>query len=248
MSLHHTSEKLIESISDWFVLFCDKVEVLPNDFTEKLSGQAKLMHGQPVFFFSKKINVKDVIRETIREKVIFEWADLGIISPWRVRSTVSDFMIELYNITKKNPNMPAPPINFNFDILPLTVFLNNETYHNQIFTEEFCFGLLLFSKLSGANYTLLMFGQQLDVNMLDNQHTANDWHDFRQYKFVIDEQEIYYFNNKDFIEGFVAGSDWCNLDHCLYRKRLYNFNEYEQYEEIDFNKIQKRTQFKIGKF
>jgi hypothetical protein len=236
MSLHHTSEKLIEIISDWFVSFCRKVEVLPENFTNKLRGKAKLMHREPVIFFSKKINTKDVIREAIREKVIFEWRDLGIISPWRVRSTVSHFMTELYNIAKNNPSIPGPPVNFNSDKLPLEVVLNNKTYQHVV-TEEFCFGLLLFAKLSGVDYTLSMFGSQLDFNVLNKQYTTYNWDDLRQYKFVINESEVYYFDNEDFIRGFVTGSNQTNLDHCLYWKHICNLNEHEEYEEMDFDKI-----------
>jgi hypothetical protein len=196
-------------MSDWFVSYCSKIRVFPETFMDK---------------------------EAIRKRVIFEWFDLGIISPWRVISTISHHMIELYNSAKYDVNMSTPPFNLDSNKLPIEVMLNDKIKQHFV-TEDFCFGILLFAKLSGSTYKLSMFGQPLDFDIVNNQYTLNDWDDFRQYKMIINQREFVYFDSEEFIRGFVTGSDLCKFDHRLYWEKFYSLNEYEEYEEIEFDKI-----------
>ena len=116
--------------------------------------------------------------------------------------------------------------------LPVTVMVNGEQVTHML-TVEFTVGLLLFSAPGVGNHDfhITMFGQRLDPLYLiqpSDRYDLNEKSRFGvgmkngyPYELTLNNLvDTYWFNNTDFMQGFITGAQWAGVDHHHYWRRL----------------------------
>lgn len=153
------------------------------------------------------------------------------VLPWDVQEILSEYtdFQTAFNISPEEKK------------LPVTIILTGKIFTHML-SEEFTIGLLLASKLPAPatvwSFGIKMFGAYLDANFLyvDEYHMSVYDLDLNisipNYSVEINEH-VFAFQTREFMQGFITGCQWRNLDHHNYWKNLI------QYEYIGDGEIKR---------
>jgi len=119
-----------------------------------------------------------------------------IIYPWDVKEEIRRYE-QLLILLHQSDN----------DKLPVNVVINGVPFEHMM-SEEFTYGLLSFSDVTGVQYNVTMYGKTLPpigsikifTKRLQQSYEAN----INGHK--------YYFDTAEFIQGFMTGASWAGID------------------------------------
>lgn len=141
--------------------------------------------------------------------------------PWDLVEAIEPEWAPLFGIDKANKT------------LPVTVTIGPQQFTHPM-TMEQAMGLLLFSKVSGANFQPTMYGAALvyfddqDENGEGTEHARFNVSDFPSqfpaYR-VTAGKHVYQFKTPDFMQGFATGAMWAGVDHHAYWSNLQRLSD-----------------------
>jgi len=136
----------------------------------------------------------------------------NIIFPWHVQYTIST-----------NEYLPSIlGIDVDDNTLPVNVIIQN-TPTQYMFTDEFVYGLLLFSYAIGRDFHVSLFGFNIGPEYM-SQHADQHFISNQQETYSVDViGSKYYFHTSNFMQGFATGALWAGIDHHLYWSNLKNY-------------------------
>ena len=159
------------------------------------------------------------------ENITLDYED-DVMTPWDIQSAISnhDKLTLLFNIKEGSEQ------------LPLSVTINNKSFIHML-SEDFAFGLLLFSLPTVGNYEFNMtmfgvpFGRDIPARFNENKLDPG-------YTVEVSGRK-YSFTTADFMQGFATGALWAGVDHHGYWKNLI----YRSYSQINNELIERAITF-----
>lgn len=162
--------------------------------------------------------IKAVEHENQTNGIEFHW-----VVPWDVKDAIA----------KDHELRALFQLNVEDNKLPITITVGPDQFtHNVSF--EFAAGLLLYSNKEVGNHDfhITMFGQPFEYNMMgrrDIDERYSRFHlgessDTRNYTVRIVGRD-YTFDSLEFLQGFIAGAYWDNVDHHQYWSKLRDYTK-----------------------
>lgn len=164
----------------------------------------------------------EFVKEAVIEYLLAEILELGgrntdnshdiFILPWDIQLGIGhdDELSQIFNITPDDKN------------LPISIKIENNDEFIHMVNEYFLAGLSLFCAVSINDIKISMFGVPFTTDYITTQ--GNRF--IRQNtSYTVEVGGIIFgFNNPDFMQGFITGALWTNVDHHVYWKNLIQHN------------------------
>jgi len=203
----------VPNINQW-ILATFTGDLLQN-MTNTLANEHNLVVEQVI-----TIILQALIHELMKPRFFEEnrLLDLTVL-PWDIQGNINNIpsLTALYG-TQTNT-------------LPVTISLNNRQFVH-LLSMEFTCGLLLFLYTSHVDINISMFNEEFGsdyyehmdsrFNFISEQEAEEEENtDMPDGKYTVTvAEDVYTFNTPEFMQGFVTGALWSNVDHHAYWSKL----------------------------